>query len=186
MIPLGMPPQDVAPVAISAAATPRVTASWNRPSFLIQFVANPLYGIGAAIEHSFRPDWSTGVEFLQSPMGLFFTTKLHFWPELRRGTTRNQFLLGVGGDVSVTVSRAAGGGAFWMAPTLDLRYLGRPLPSFGFALGGRLGVGAAFEANDFTSRSRPADPLAHLAVVICTYVGMTFGQVPKLNSVAQE
>lgn len=186
MIPLGMPPQDVAPIAIPAAATASPVTLWNRPSFVIQFVANPLYGIGAAIEHFVRPEWSTGVEFLQSPMGLFFTTKLHFWPELRRGTTRNQFLLGIGGDVSVTVSRAAGGVAFWMAPTLDLRYLGRPLPSFGFALGGRLGVGAALEANDFTPRSRPADPLAHLAVVICTYVGMSFGQVPKQHAVAQE
>ncbi len=156
MIPFGMPPLDVASVAISAAATAPIVASWNRPNFLIHFVANLLYGIGAAVEHYVRPEWSTGVEFLQSPLGLFFTTKLHFWPELRRGTRHHQFLLGVGGDVSFN--------------------LGRPLPSFGFSLGVRLGVGAAFQANDFTGLSKPADPLAHLAVAICTYVGMAIGQ----------
>lgn len=44
------------------------------------------------------------------------------------------------------------------------------------SLGLRLGVGAAFEANDFTGHSKPADPLAHLAVAICTYVGTAIGQ----------
>ncbi len=176
MTPLETPPEAIPSVAISAPAPTPGIASWNRPNFLIHLVANPLYGIGAAVEHYVRPEWSTGVEFLQSPLGLFFTTKLHFWPELRRGTMRHQFLLGVGGDVSSTFNRVAGGVAFWMAPTVDLRYLGRPLPSFGFSLGLRLGVGAAFEAKDFTGHSKPADPLAHLAVAICTYVGMAIGQ----------
>jgi hypothetical protein len=63
-----------------------------------------------------------------------------------------------------------------VAPTVDLRYLARPVPAFGFLLGARLGVGFAWEARDLTRARLPSTPLDHLALVSVTYVGLAFGR----------
>lgn len=148
----------------------------SRPYLTATFVYNALYGPGAAIEAVPHPRWALGLELATSRLGLFLIGRLHFLPELRRGGRHHQFQLGLGGDVGVTPSTAAGGLAAWMAPTLDLRYLGRPHPSFGFTLGTRCGVGASWEARDLLRRARPPGrPLDHLALVLVTYIGLSFG-----------
>ena len=63
-----------------------------------------------------------------------------------------------------------------MSPTVDLRFLARPHPSFGLTLGTRCGVDFSWEARDLIPRMRqPSTPLDHLALVLVTYVGLSFG-----------
>ena len=148
---------------------------WSRPYVTATFVYNGLYGAGAALEAMPSPHWAIGLELVSSRLGPFLTGRLHFLPELRRGGRHHQFLLGLGGDVGLTPSSAAGGLAAWVAPTLDLRYLGRPHPSFGVTLGTRCGAGFSWEARDLTRARKPSTPLDHLALVLVTYVGLSFG-----------
>lgn len=165
---------------VTSAASPSLSpaaaaARWSRPYFTAAVVYNGLYGPGAALEANPSPHWSVGLELVSSRLGLFLTGRLHFLPELRRGLRHHQFQLGLGGDVGITPSSAAGGLAAWMAPTVDLRYLARPHPSLGFTLGARCGAGFSWEARDLTRARQPSTPLDHLALVLVTYAGLSFG-----------
>lgn len=167
------PQAEVASAASPPAAAP--AERWSRPYFTAAAVYNGLYGPGAALEASPHPRWTVGLELASSSLGLFVTGRLHFFPELRRGRRHHQLLLGLGGDVGVTPSSAAGGLAAWLAPTLDLRYLGRPHASLGLTIGARCGAGVSWEARDLTRARQPSTPLDHLALVFVTYAGLSLG-----------
>ncbi|MFO0577159.1 MAG: hypothetical protein U1A78_24400 [Polyangia bacterium] len=170
---------DRAPQAeVTSTASPPAAAPaerWSRPYFTAAALYNGLYGPGAALEVFPHPRWTVGLELASSGLGLFVTGHLHFVPELRRGRRHHQLLLGFGGDVGVTPSSAAGGLAAWLAPTVDLRYLGRPRASLGLTLGARCGAGFSWEARDLTRARQPSTPLDHLALVFVTYAGLSFG-----------
>ena len=162
-------------LASAARAATESPPMWSRPYVTTAAIYNALNGFGAAIAGIPHPRWTRGIEIVGNRFGVNYTARLHFVPNLRRGLTRHQFLFGLGGDFGVTPAVAAGGSATWVAPAVDLRYLGRPHPAFGFILGTRLGVGFAWEARALTSARLPSPPRDHLALVCAMYFGLAFG-----------
>ncbi len=150
---------------------------WPRPWVVFKLNGEFPYGIGPGIELWPHELASIGTDVNFSQAGTFYRVSAHFWPELPSARTAHQFLLGVGSDASVTFSWPPGGAGFIVGASVDLRYLGRPVPAFGFVAGTRLGAGVSFDTNDFASGGRRA--IDHLALSAIAYIGVALETGPR-------
>lgn len=143
---------------------------WPRPWVVVKLNAEFPYGLGPGVEVMPHDRFSLGADVNFSQAGTFYRVSGHVWPELPSARGAHQFLLGLGGETSVTFSWPPRGAGFISVTSVDMRYLGRIMPEFGFVLGTRLGIGIAWDTTGFSGR-----PIDHLAVSAIVYAGVAFG-----------
>jgi hypothetical protein len=148
---------------------------WGRPWAIVRagYVGPYALSVGAEVYAHERA--TIGANLGLTLLGRNYGFSAHYWPRLSRGQgRRHQFLLGVGGDVVVSMSPLSGGFSALLAPTLDLRYLARPWRGLGFVVGTRLGAGVLLSARDFTGGAA-AGLAERVGLVTTFYVGVAFG-----------
>lgn len=164
-------------VALGSEAEVRPTAAvWGRPWAIVRagYVGPYSLAIGAEVYAHERA--SIGADLGFTLLGRNYNLSAHYWPRLSRGQgRRHQFLLGIGGDVVLSMSPLSGGFSALLAPTLDLRYLARPWRGLGFVAGTRLGAGVLVSARDLAGSGATGGVAERVGVVTMFYLGMAVG-----------
>jgi hypothetical protein len=150
---------------------------WARPWVLVRGFFDAPFGPGGGVTVFVQDRWSVNADIShRGAFGFVYGVGCHWWPRWRLGSARHQAGIGVGGEFLFTVSESAGGfAALLLLGSVDIHYLARPLEKFGFVLGGKLGLGAAFEARDFGDHPRGGSSLDHLGFAMIHYAGLSLG-----------